>query len=136
MTFSEITKSAIEESFANPRSIDSRLVEAQQARRFIDRVVGFMVSPLLWEKVARSISAGRVQSVAVRLLVEREREIRSFVPVEFWTIGAKLKNKKGRLINFELSRVDGKKTFHSKRKGKQALSLKKLRRRNPSRLTR
>lgn len=88
VVFNEITRSAIKEAFANPSQIDVDRVNAQQARRFLDRVVGYMLSPLLWEKVARGLSAGRVQSVAVRLLVEREREIRAFVPEEFWEVHA------------------------------------------------
>ena len=91
VVFNEITKRAISEAFAEPGELDMRYVEAQQARRFLDRVVGFMVSPLLWAKVARGLSAGRVQSVAVRLVVEREREIRAFIPEEFWEVFAELK---------------------------------------------
>src|SRR5690554_6236790 len=88
VVFNEITNKAIKEAFSEPGELDMRYVEAQQARRFLDRVVGFMVSPLLWSKVARGLSAGRVQSVAVRLIVEREREIRSFVPEEYWELFA------------------------------------------------
>ncbi len=88
--FNEITKNAIQEAFEKPGKLDVQRVNAQQARRFLDRVVGFMVSPLLWSKVARGLSAGRVQSVAVRLIVEREREIRAFVPEEFWELDAHL----------------------------------------------
>lgn len=88
VVFNEITKKAINEAFSHPGDLDMRYVEAQQARRFLDRVVGFMVSPLLWAKVARGLSAGRVQSVAVRLIVEREREIRAFMPEEFWEVFA------------------------------------------------
>ena len=84
VVFNEITQGAIREAFRNPGGIDADRVNAQQARRFLDRVVGFELSPLLWSKVARGLSAGRVQSVAVRLIVEREREIRAFVPEEFW----------------------------------------------------
>lgn len=91
VVFNEITKSAIQNAFKTPGPIDQNRVDAQQARRFLDRVVGYMVSPLLWEKVARGLSAGRVQSVAVRLVVEREREIRAFVPEEYWTLFADLK---------------------------------------------
>src|SRR5690606_12955608 len=76
--------------FKSPGPIDQNRVDAQQARRFLDRVVGYMVSPLLWEKVARGLSAGRVQSVAVKLVVEREREIRAFIPEEYWTLHADL----------------------------------------------
>ncbi len=90
VVFNEITKKAIEAAFAEPGELDMKHVEAQQARRFLDRVVGFMVSPLLWAKVARGLSAGRVQSVAVRLLVEREQEIRAFVPEEYWELYANL----------------------------------------------
>ncbi|MDP3518237.1 MAG: type I DNA topoisomerase [Pseudohongiella sp.] len=88
VVFNEITKKAIKEAFSHPGELDMRYVEAQQARRFLDRVVGFMVSPLLWAKVARGLSAGRVQSVAMRLIVEREREIRAFIPEEFWELFA------------------------------------------------
>ena len=84
VVFSEITKSAIEEAFRQPGKVDQDRVNAQQARRFLDRVVGFELSPLLWAKVARRLSAGRVQSVAVRLVAEREREIRAFTPEEYW----------------------------------------------------
>lgn len=92
VVFNEITKRAITEAFSEPGHLDMRYVEAQQARRFLDRVVGFMVSPLLWAKVARGLSAGRVQSVAVRLVVEREQQIRAFIPEEFWEVYADLKN--------------------------------------------
>ncbi len=88
--FNEITREAIREAFKHPREIDTNLVDAQQARRILDRLVGYQVSPLLWEKVKRGISAGRVQTVALRLIVEREREIRAFVKREYWTITARL----------------------------------------------
>ncbi|KEA62808.1 DNA topoisomerase I [Marinobacterium lacunae] len=88
VVFNEITKKAIKEAFEEPGQLDMHRVNAQQARRFLDRVVGYMLSPLLWEKVARGLSAGRVQSVAVRLVVEREREIRAFVPEEYWEVHA------------------------------------------------
>lgn len=90
VVFNEITKNAIKEAFEHPGQVNQDRVEAQQARRFLDRVVGFMVSPLLWKKIARGLSAGRVQSVAVRLVVEREREIKAFVPEEFWDVHADL----------------------------------------------
>lgn len=86
--YPEITRSAISKAFANPEQLNMNMVNAQQTRRFLDRVVGFMVSPLLWEKVGRGLSAGRVQSVAVELIVDRERAIKSFVPVEYWEIFA------------------------------------------------
>ncbi len=90
VTFNEITKRAVQEAFLHPRDIDSNLVDAQQTRRVLDRLVGYQVSPLLWDKVRRGISAGRVQTVALRLIVEREREIKAFVKEEYWTIDAHL----------------------------------------------
>ncbi|NDJ35070.1 MAG: type I DNA topoisomerase [Chloroflexi bacterium] len=90
VVFYEITQDAVQEAFENPREIDQHLVDAQQARRILDRLVGYELSPLLWEKIRPRLSAGRVQSVAVRLIVEREREIDNFVPVEYWSIEADL----------------------------------------------
>src|SRR5262245_59920963 len=90
VVFDAITKGEIQKAFSNPRSINEDLVNAQQARRILDRIVGYLVSPLLWKKVARGLSAGRVQSVAVRLIVDREREIRSFIPDEYWRVTARL----------------------------------------------
>ena len=91
VVFNEITKSAIQDAFSAPGEVNINRVNAQQARRFLDRVVGFMLSPLLWKKVARGLSAGRVQSVAMRLVVEKEREIKAFTPEEFWDIHADLR---------------------------------------------
>lgn len=91
VVFHEITAPAINEAFSHPRGINMDLVNAQQARRVLDRLVGYSISPILWEKVRSRLSAGRVQSVALRLIVEREREIDAFVPVEYWTIGAEFK---------------------------------------------
>ena len=85
--FNAITKTEIQKAFKNPHKIDQHRVDAQQARRILDRIVGWEVSPLLWKKVAKGLSAGRVQSVAVRLVVEREREINDFLPSEYWSIG-------------------------------------------------
>ena len=93
VTFNEITKDAIQEAFEHPGVVNQHRVDAQQARRFLDRVVGFQVSPLLWAKVARGLSAGRVQSVAVRLIVDREREIKAFKPDEYWDLHADLLGK-------------------------------------------
>jgi len=93
VVFHEITKGAIEHAFKHPRSINMQLVNAQQARRILDRLVGYKISPLLWQKVRRGLSAGRVQSVALRIIVDREREIEKFLPVEYWTIEAELSKK-------------------------------------------
>ncbi len=90
VTFNEITKKAVKEAFNHARDIDQNLVDAQQTRRVLDRLVGYQISPLLWDKVRRGLSAGRVQTVALRLIVEREREIRDFQPVEYWTLEALL----------------------------------------------
>mgnify|MGYP003315230082 CR=1 FL=1 len=102
--FNEITKSSILESFADPKEIDQDLVNAQQARRFLDRVVGFELSPLLWKKIARGLSAGRVQSVALKLLCEREKLISQFQPEEFWEVSATLKDFNNEEILFKLNR--------------------------------
>jgi DNA topoisomerase-1 len=104
VVFNEITKTAIQNAFKSPGPIDQDRVDAQQARRFLDRVVGYMVSPLLWEKVARGLSAGRVQSVAVRLVVERENEIRAFNPEEYWTVHADLQADKGEKVSFDVKK--------------------------------
>ncbi len=103
VVFNEITKNAIRQAFEKPGELNIDRVNAQQARRFMDRVVGYMVSPLLWKKVARGLSAGRVQSVAVRLVVEREREIKAFVPEEYWELQASLTTPKGDDLPMEVS---------------------------------
>ena len=90
VTFNEITQKAVKAAFAHARDVDENLVDAQQTRRVLDRLVGYQVSPLLWDKVRRGLSAGRVQTVALRLIVEREQEINDFNPVEYWTIDAQL----------------------------------------------
>lgn len=107
VTFNEITKKAIQESFQEPGELDLNRVNAQHARRYLDRVVGFMVSPLLWAKVARGLSAGRVQSVAVRLIVEREREIRAFNPEEYWDVHADLATSGAGKVRFEVVKQAG-----------------------------
>ena len=94
VTFNEITKRAVQEAFQHPRDIDVHLVDAQQTRRVLDRLVGYQISPLLWDKVRRGLSAGRVQTVALRLIVEREREVKAFVKEEYWTIDAHLQGQK------------------------------------------
>ena len=107
VVFNEITKTAIQTAFEHPDQLNIDRVNAQQARRFLDRVVGFMVSPLLWAKIARGLSAGRVQSVATRLVVEREREIRAFVPVEYWKIHTN-NTAAGETLNLEAVKKNGK----------------------------
>ena len=123
ITFNEITKKAVTESLKNARSIDMNLVDAQQTRRILDRVVGYRISPLLWEKVKRGLSAGRVQSVALRMIGDREEEIAAFIPKEYWTLDAvlevagqkkpvtvhyygRLSDKDGRLVKADLEREE------------------------------
>ncbi|MEZ7790804.1 type I DNA topoisomerase [Niallia circulans] len=144
VVFNEITKDAIKESFKHPRAINMDLVDSQQARRVLDRLVGYNISPLLWKKVKKGLSAGRVQSVAVRLIIEREQEIKEFVPEEYWSIeGSFIKGKN----NFEASfyGINGKKVeLHSEDEVKKITSQlkdnkftvdkvsKKERKRNPA----
>jgi DNA topoisomerase-1 len=115
VTFDEITASAVKEAFKKPHPIDMKLVRAQQARRILDRIVGYSLSPLLWKKVTRGLSAGRVQSIAVRLIVEREEMIRKFIPEEHWEIEASLNKKKGEQRSFmaKLDKIE-EKAFHIK----------------------
>src|SRR5437868_14500375 len=101
VTFHEITPAAIDEAFKHPRDIDQDLVNAQQARRVVDRLVGYTMSPLLWKKIRYGLSAGRVQSVALRLIVDREREITAFVPQEYWSLEAILANHEGQTFTAE-----------------------------------
>ncbi|MDG2914925.1 type I DNA topoisomerase [Bisgaard Taxon 10/6] len=109
VVFNEITKNAIKQAFEKPEQLNIDRVNAQQTRRFLDRVVGFMISPLLWKKVARGLSAGRVQSVAVKLLVEREREIKAFQPEEFWEVAADLFTAHKAAIRLDVTAFKGKK---------------------------
>ncbi len=109
ITFNEITKNGIAKGIANPRKIDMNLVDAQQARRILDRIVGYKLSPFLWKKVKRGLSAGRVQSAALRIIVDREQEIRAFVSTEYWTIDALLKKGKDSFKAYLHSGPDGKK---------------------------
>src|SRR5467141_3458763 len=109
VTFHEITPAAIEEAFKHPREIDQDLVNAQQARRVVDRLVGYTMSPLLWKKIRYGLSAGRVQSVALRIIVDREREILAFTPQEYWSIDAVLANLAGEVFNAEVIQHKGKK---------------------------
>lgn len=110
VTFNEITKTGVQAGIASPRSIDMNIVNAQQTRRILDRIVGYKLSPFLWKKVRRGLSAGRVQSVAVRMIVDREEEIKSFNPVEYWSVEAKLLAKSSKKAFLaKLATVDGKK---------------------------
>lgn len=107
--FNEITKDAIKKAIKSPRKINLDLVDAQQARRVIDRLLGYQISPVLWQKLRKGLSAGRVQSVTTKLICDREKEINAFEPVEYWTIDAKSESKTGEDIDFKLSAIDGKK---------------------------
>jgi len=110
VVFHEITPSAIKEAFGNPREFDLNMIEAQASRRILDRIVGYFLSPLLWKKLARGLSAGRVQSVALKLIVERERLIKSFIPQEYWEIEAELKKKDSRdSFSTKLEKIEDKK---------------------------
>src|SRR5690625_3799696 len=108
VVFNEITKDAVKESFKQPRKIDYDLVDAQQARRILDRLVGYNISPLLWKKIKKGLSAGRVQSVAVKLIIDRENEINSFVPEEYWSIESTFLKDKQKFIG-KFRQLDGKK---------------------------
>lgn len=117
ITYNEISKKAINEALKQPRSIDYNLVDAQQARRVLDRLVGYIISPLLWSSIAKNLSAGRVQSVALKLIVDREREITEFKPEEYWVINAELSNKTPQKFKANLYGYNGKKTtFKTKEK--------------------
>ena len=123
VVFHEITRDAIEEAFSHPREIDMQLVNAQQARRILDRIVGYQLSPVLWSKVRRGLSAGRVQSVALRLIVDREREIEAFKPEEYWVITVDLaadKNGQAQKFRANLYQLDGEKGRPKVGDGKQA----------------
>lgn len=109
IVFHEITETAIKEAVQHPRTLDMKLVDAQQARRVLDRLVGYTLSPFLWKKVYRGLSAGRVQSVAVKIIVDREREIKAFNAVEYWTVEANLETDKKEQFTANLSKKDGKK---------------------------
>ena len=104
--FNEITANAVKKAFDKPRSVNINLVDAQQARRVLDRLVGYKISPLLWDKVRRGLSAGRVQTVALRLIVDREREIRAFQKQEYWTIDVALNAKKPPVLTARLAKLN------------------------------
>jgi len=123
VTFNEITKAAVINAIENPRKIDMNLVNAQQARRILDRLVGYTISPILWKTVARNLSAGRVQSVALRLVCEREEEIKAFVSEEYWKITALLNTKSNEKFTADLLRIDGKTVVKGGEKGKNKLVI-------------
>ncbi|MBI4287803.1 MAG: type I DNA topoisomerase [Chloroflexi bacterium] len=129
VVFHEITPEAVKEAFRHPRSIDASLVNAQQARRILDRLVGYKISPLLWKKVQRGLSAGRVQSVALKMVVDREKEIQAFVPVEYWSIDAELAKATATTARFKAALVghsDGKKLqIHNKAESDKLLTMLK-----------
>jgi len=128
VAFNELTREAVRAAFEHPRDIDQRLVDAQQARRVLDRIVGYELSPLLWKKVGRGLSAGRVQSVALRLIVEREREIAKFKPTEYWSLVARLSSKRPeeseKVFQAKLERI-GTEKVHLKNEA-ETLELKAL----------
>ncbi len=110
VTFQEITKEAVLKAFENPRDFDPKKIDAQIARRILDRIVGYKISPILWKKVGSRLSAGRVQSVALRLIVEREREIQNFTPIEYWQIAVDLKkSERNTILTAELEKINGQK---------------------------
>lgn len=109
ITFNEVTKSALKEAVAHPRDIDMQLVDSQQARRILDRLVGYKISPFLWKKIKSGLSAGRVQSVATRIVVDREQEIRDFVPKEYWSVSVKLDSGNDTFVAKYYGNADGKK---------------------------
>ncbi|MEK7706140.1 MAG: DNA topoisomerase, partial [Myxococcota bacterium] len=123
ISFNEITKRAVQEAVANPRPLDVNLYNSQQARRILDRLVGYQISPILWDKVRRGLSAGRVQSVAVRLVVEREREIRAFVAEEYWSIDCTLEGAAPPAFVAQVIKSDGEKFRpHSREEAERAAS--------------
>ena len=125
--FNEITSHAIHYAIQNPQLIDHHLVDAQQARRILDRLVGYKISPLLWRRVKNATSAGRVQSVAVRLICEREQEIRDFIPTEYWSIAGDFKDPEGNLLKAALYSVDGNKILSGEVKEKNGKKEEGLR---------
>ncbi len=124
ISFNEITKTAVKTSLKEPREIDMGLVDAQQARRMLDRMVGYRISPLLWAKVKRGLSAGRVQSVALRIVCDREEEINAFIPEEYWSLEAELLAEgEKKPVTAKLADKNGKKfEIHSKEEMDQILS--------------
>ena len=124
IVFNEITKNAVKEAVKTPRTIDIKLVDAQQARRVLDRLVGYKISPLLWRKIRRGLSAGRVQTAALKIICDRENEIKAFVPREYWTIKAEFE--KDRKFEAILKQFKGKKlTLSNKEEADAVLERRK-----------
>ncbi len=121
VTFNEITSTAVKRAFENPRQVNVALVDAQQTRRILDRLVGYKISPLLWDKVRRGLSAGRVQTVALRLIVEREREIKAFVKQEYWSIEVHLNAKKAPVLKTNVAKRNGENLSVTDEAGSQAV---------------
>ena len=109
IVFNEITKETIKEAVKNPRTIDNNRVDAQQARRVLDRLVGYKLSPLLWRKIKKGLSAGRVQSVTLRIIIDREEEINKFIPEEYWSLTALLNTSEKKILEAKLAKKSGKK---------------------------
>ncbi len=122
ITFNEVTKTALKEAVANPKDIDMNLVDSQQARRILDRLVGYKISPFLWKKIKSGLSAGRVQSVATRIVVDREKEIRDFVAKEYWTIAAKLQAEEDTVVAKYYGEGDGKRELNNKDEAEKIVS--------------
>ncbi|MFC6314941.1 type I DNA topoisomerase [Lapidilactobacillus achengensis] len=130
VVFNEITKNAVKDAFKEPRSIDMNLVDAQQARRVLDRIVGYSISPILWAKVKKGLSAGRVQSVALKLVIDREREIKAFIPEEYWSLAAEFQKGRGKKFAANFYGYDGKKQALPDNAAVQAV-LKRIDRQQP-----
>ncbi|MFD1412091.1 type I DNA topoisomerase [Lapidilactobacillus gannanensis] len=134
VVFNEITKNAVKDAFKEPRSIDMNLVDAQQARRVLDRIVGYSISPILWAKVKKGLSAGRVQSVALKLVIDREKEIKAFIPEEYWSLAAEFQKGRGKKFAGNFYGLNGKKEALPDNAAVQAV-LKKIDKQQPFAIT-
>lgn len=134
VVFNEITKTAVKDAFKSPRGIDMNLVDAQQARRILDRIVGYSISPILWAKVKKGLSAGRVQSIALKLVIDREKAIKAFDPVEYWSLAGTFQKGRGKKFAANFYGVNGKKKELPNNKAVQAV-LKKIDRKQPFQVT-
>lgn len=134
VVFNEITKNAVKDAFKEPRSIDMNLVDAQQARRVLDRIVGYSISPILWAKVKKGLSAGRVQSVALKLVIDREKEIKAFIPEEYWSLAAEFQKGRGKKFTGNFYGLNGKKATLPDNAAVQAV-LKQIDKQQPFAIT-